>query len=616
MDKPQALELLAPARTCAIARQAILHGADAVYIGGPDHGARAAASNSVAEIAGLCTFAHTYRARVYVTLNTIIFDSELDGVRRIATDLYRAGVDALIVQDMALLRLDLPPIALHASTQCDTRTPQKARFLAECGFSQVVIARECSEQEIKDIRAAMPPSVAIEAFVHGALCVSYSGDCQASFCTSGRSANRGTCAQMCRLAYNLTDSGGNVLARGKHLLSLRDLNRLDDIESMALAGVASFKIEGRLKDEGYVKTVVAAYRREIDRVIALHPDRFVRASQGRSEVSFCPDVKRVFNRRFTSYFYNPDLAATQPMAQTDTPKWVGLPVATVTRSRGKTLDIKASATIANGDGLGYFTPGGTYTGFRVNRAENGRLHTARPVDIAPGTQLYRNSSTEFDAAMARDTATRTLALEMTLRPLPDGRIALRCLTEGGDYAEVADSIGTFPAKSPQKAVRRDILAKSGGTAYALTSITDAVGDNIFIPASALTALRRRAIAALDSQRVASYRYDYRRPENREFPFVSDTLTYHDNVANRLAEAFYRDHGVKTMARALECASPSAVAPGTVVMTTRYCLRRELGACLRTPQCKKLPRELYLENGNVRFSLDFDCKNCRMHVRKA
>lgn len=299
MKRPTPLELLAPARTCDIARQAILHGADAVYIGGPSHGARAAASNSVDEIADLCTFAHEFRARVYVTLNTIIFDSELSGVEEIVGKLYRAGVDALIVQDMALLRLDIPPIALHASTQCDARTPDKARFLAECGFSQIVIPRECSEQEIKEIRVAIPADVAIEAFVHGALCVSYSGDCQASFATSGRSANRGTCSQMCRLAYNLTDAEGNVLMHDKHLLSLRDLNRLNRLEDMAMAGVSSFKIEGRLKDAAYVKTVVSAYRQMLDRVIEAHPDRFCRASQGSSKLTFSPDVNNVFNRGFT-----------------------------------------------------------------------------------------------------------------------------------------------------------------------------------------------------------------------------------------------------------------------------------------------------------------------------
>lgn len=616
MDRLRALELLAPARTCEIGRQAILHGADAVYIGGPTHGARAAASNTVNDIASLCEFAHTFRARVYVTLNTIIFDHELDAVRRTVDALYRAGADALIVQDMALLRMDIPPIALHASTQCDARTPEKARFLADCGFSQIVIPRESSEQEIKDIRAALPEDVAVEAFVHGALCVSYSGDCQASFCTSGRSANRGQCAQMCRLAYNLTDGEGKVLAKERHLLSLRDLNRTADLERMALAGVSSFKIEGRLKDAGYVKNVVGAYRRELDRIIAAHPGRFVRASQGTSELSFRPDVDKVFNRGFTSYFLNPTLPNGHSMAETATPKWIGTPVGTVAACRGKVIDIKASAPIANGDGLGYFDREGRYAGFRVNRAEGNRLFTAKAVDISAGARLYRNSSVEFDAAMARETATRRLPLRLDLRLLPDGRTVLKYATEGGDFVEIVRDIATSEAKSPQKEVRRRNLGKLGDTVFALDALTDSVDDNVFIPASALSALRREGIDALLRQRTASYRFDYRRPEDKKALFVADSLTYHDNVANSLAEAFYRDHGVKHIDRALECGSPSEVAEGTTVMTTRYCLRRELGACLRSKDGGKLPRELYFENGNVRFRLDFDCKSCRMHVKKA
>ncbi len=616
MTPPAPLELLAPARTCAIARQALLHGADAVYIGGPAYGARLAAANPVADIAELCEFAHQFRARVYVTLNTIIFDSELEQVRHTVFDLYRAGVDALIVQDMGLLRMHLPPIALHASTQCDIRSPQKARFLAECGFSQIVIPRECTEQEIKDIRAAVPPEVAIEAFVHGALCVSYSGDCQASYCTSGRSANRGACAQMCRLAYNLTDAEGRVLVREKHLLSLRDLNRLDRLESMALAGVSSFKIEGRLKDESYVKTVVGAYRRELDRIIGEHPARFVRASQGRSVLTFRPDVGKVFNRGFTSYFFDADRSAPGSMAQISTPKWIGEPVGTVVANRGKYLDIKADTKFANGDGLGYFTPDGAFTGFRVNRAEGSRLWLAREIDVKPGTKLFRNSSVEFDAVMDRATAARTLPLKMHLRPVDDLHVALRCETEGGDFIEIVREIVPSPAKSPQKEVRKGILGKLGTTIFTLVEIADDLPQEVFLPASALTALRREAIQALERQRRASYRFDYRRPENRDVPFIKSALSYHDNVANALAEQFYRDHGVADIARAIECTPQARIPASTTVMTTRYCLRRELGACLRTPEGRNLPSDLYLTNGNVRFRLDFDCKNCRMLVKKA
>ncbi len=616
MNRPAPLELLAPARNCEIAREAILHGADAVYIGGPSHSARAAASNSVDEIAGLCGFAHQFRARVYVTLNTIIFDSELDAVRQTVVDLYRAGTDALIVQDMALLRLDIPPIALHASTQCNARTPEKAKFLAECGFSQIVIPRECSEQEIKDIRDAVPDNVTIEAFVHGALCVSYSGDCQASFTTSGRSANRGTCSQMCRLAYNLTDSEGNILIRDRHLLSLRDLSRLDELERMALAGVSSFKIEGRLKDASYVKTVVGAYRRAIDRVINAHPDRFCRASQGKSVLTFAPDVNNVFNRGFTSYFFagRPDNGTS--VAQIDTPKWIGNPVGKIQSNRGKSIEIRGNVRIANGDGLGYFKKDGAFTGFRVNRAEGNRLFLAKPIDAQPGTDLFRNSSAEYDAAMARDTASRTLSLRMDLRLAGNGRIALRCETEGGDFVEIVRNTDHSAARVPQNEVRRRNLGKLGGTVFTLAGFSDSLPDVMFIPASALTALRREAIEALEHQRAATCPRDCRRAENKDAKFIKTVLDYHDNVANRLSRRFYYDHGVTQISPALECGTPAKIPKECVVMTTRYCLRRQLGTCLRTPEGKKLPSDLFLTNGNVRFHLEFDCSRCQMHVKKA
>lgn len=615
MKKHIPLELLAPARTCKTGRLAILHGADAVYIGGPSHGARASASNSIEDIRELCEFAHQFRARVYVTLNTIIFDSELEEVRNTVMRLYRAGVDALIVQDMALLRMEIPPIALHASTQCDTRTPEKAKFLAECGFSQIVIARECSEEEVRAIRAAIPADVSIEAFVHGALCVSYSGDCQASYCTSGRSANRGNCAQMCRLAYDLTDAQGNVLIANRHLLSLRDLNRMEHIERMAMSGVSSFKIEGRLKDDAYVKTVVAAYRREIDRVIATHPDRFIRASQGRSQVSFTPDVTKVFNRRFTPYFFDPDKVSGRGMAEFSTPKWIGQPVGVVKSNLGKCITLFAPAQISNGDGLGYFNSKGMYTGFRVNRVDGYKLYPARAVDVAPGDSLYRNSSTEFEAAMAQETATRKLELKMTLRLSASDRISLRCKTEGGSHVEISKEIVPSTAKSPQGEVRSRNFGKLGGTIYTLTEYEDTLPDDLFIPASELSALRRDALNALERQRRATYRFDYRRSENKDAPYVNSSLTYHDNVANSLAEQFYREHGAKEIARAIECTPPTLIPADTTVMTTRYCLRRELGACLRTPEGKKLPSVLYLTNGNIRFRLDFDCKRCQMIVKK-
>ncbi len=622
--RPIPLELLAPARDCEVGRHAILHGADAVYIGGPTHGARAAAGNSIEDIAELCRFAHAYRCRVYVTLNTIIFDSEIPAVEALVDSLYRAGVDALIVQDMALLRMRIPPIALHASTQCDMRSPRKAAFLAACGFSQLVLPRELSEQEIREMRQAVPADVALEAFVHGALCVSYSGDCQASFATGGRSANRGRCAQMCRLPYTLTDANGRVLARDLHLLSLRDMRRLDQLPAMAMAGVQSFKIEGRLKDAAYVKTVVGAYRRALDKLIAEHPDKFCRASQGRSVLTFEPRVEQAFNRGFTSYFFaGRDGEGNGKMASHLTPKWVGLPVGKVTANRGRFLQVDATAELHNGDGLGYFRKDGSFAGFRANRVEAGRVFPLKPVDVPAGATLYRNLDTEQETALARPTAQRLLDLNLTLRMAGNNSLCL-CARTGEDYAEVAVPFEPSEARTPQTDARARVLTKLGDTVYSASQVNDLVPPDVFIPASTLTALRRQAIEALDRQRRATYQRELRRPEDRCAELPSTVLTYHDNVANVLARQFYLDHGAESILPALETGAPADVPEDTVVMTTRYCLRRELGECPRLgrssdgatphePLPKSTTAPLYIENANARFRLSFDCAACRMHL---
>lgn len=346
----RSIELLAPARNADVAIEAIKHGADAVYMGAGSHGARAAAGNSLDDIERVVKYAHIFGARVYVTVNTIVYDDELLQVEQLVRSLYNIGVDALIVQDMALLQMDLPPIALHASTQCDIRTPQKAQLMQAAGFSQVVLARELSLEETAAIHASV--DVPLEAFVHGALCVSYSGDCQAGWALQRRSANRGECPQICRLRYDLLDADGRMLVKGKHLLSLRDLNRSKYIEEMLESGVSSLKIEGRLKDADYVKNITAHYRRLLDEIIGAHPDKYVRASYGSSKISFTPDVAQSFNRGFTTYFTKP-LALSSRMASINTPKWSGVPVGTVKSVSPKFITAALSTQLANGDGLGF-----------------------------------------------------------------------------------------------------------------------------------------------------------------------------------------------------------------------------------------------------------------------
>lgn len=604
------LELLAPARDAEIARQAILHGADAVYMAGPSHGARAAASNSLQSIRDVARFAHQYGCRLYVPLNTIIYDDELDAVRRLIHDYWEAGADALIVQDMGILRMEgLPPIALHASTQCDIRTPQKAAFLAACGFEQVVIPREFSLKEIAETRRALPTDVAIEAFVHGALCVCYSGDCQASQVALGRSANRGECAQMCRMAYDLTDARGNVLIRSKHLLSLRDMRRLESLEDMALAGVSSFKVEGRLKDAAYVKQVVGAYRHKLDEVIANNPFKFCRASWGKSSLSFTPDASKAFNRSFTPYFL---CGTPAKMASIDTPKSIGEKVGTVTAVSGNCISARLSADLANGDGLGFFNKQGQFAGFRLNSIKDSRLFAASPVEgLAPGATLYRNLDSRLSLALAApNTATRTIHVSLALWQTPAG-LALRMEIPSGPMAIATAPYAPQEARTPQIEVRRRQLGRLGDTIFAANSITDSLPPSLFVPSSLLASLRRDAADLLLATILTSHRRSLRRPERKDAPLPAASLSYHDNIANRLARQFYADHGASATPATIELqkAPPS----GTVVMTTRYCLRRELGACLRSPDAKKLPSPIFLKNRAACFQLHFDCENCQMQV---
>lgn len=616
--QPTPLELLAPARNAEIARQAILHGADAVYIGGPSHGARAAATNSIEDIASLTSFAHLYGVKVYVTLNTLVYDSEISEVQKNIKNLRNAGVDALIVQDLGILEMDIPPIDLHASTQCDIRTPEKAKFLASIGFSQLVLPREFSLNQIREVRNVVPSDVKLEAFVHGALCVSYSGDCQASLLAKGRSANRGECAQMCRLSYDLTDEDGRVLLSDKHLLSLRDLCRINDIERLADAGISSFKIEGRLKDVAYVKNTTAAYRQAIDEIISKYPDKYCRSSYGKTTLSFSPDLEKTFNRGYTSYFIDGKPEKATKMANLDTPKWVGERVATVVRCDGKRIIIKPLKQLNNGDGLGYFDADGKYAGFHLNRVEANTLHTLAPLNIPRGTVLYRNRDTKYDTLMASDTAERIISVDTSLSisqdiNSPTRSLSLTLTSENGVKATASIEVSPDTAKSPQRELRKRELRKMGDTPFAVSGYTDAVPDDMFIPASILSRLRRQATDALQRAIVDSYSRSERREESAEvLSYPSPSLSYHDNVANRLAGKLYLDHGASIAEKALEI-TPHPSDDEITVMTTRYCLRRELGCCLKEKEGQSLPKKLFISSGAVRYRLDFDCAKCQMHV---
>ncbi len=604
MSTRRAIELLAPAKDANIGIEAILHGADAVYIGAPRYGARAAAGCTTDDIARLCDFAHTYNARVYVALNTILYDRELADAERIAHEMYRAGVDALIVQDMALLQLDLPPIALHASTQCDNRTPERVQFLADAGFSQVVLARELSLHEISEI--ARTTNVPLEAFIHGALCVSYSGQCYLSAALTGRSANRGECAQCCRLPYTLVDGSGRIITRDRHLLSLKDLNQSDHLEAMLDAGISSLKIEGRLKDATYVKNITSHYRKLLDKILARRSNDYHRASEGVSEINFHPDPYKSFNRGFTSYFI--EGRQEIPIIQPATPKSTGEPVGVVEKIlTPRSFRCKATAELHNGDGLCYIDRSGNFHGFRLNRVDGKILYTATPHNLTTGAKLYRNSDLHFDAALARPTAQRYIPVEITLGETPSG-FALT-ISDGHITTTHHCVAEKEEAQRPQQERQKQELSKLGNTPFRATHIKIETAIDYFIPPSQLSAWRREAIEWFSRARRLAYRPERRKQVATQPLWATTSVDYHANIANREAECFYRQHGVTAIAPAFELQP----ANGAELMRTRHCIRHHLGACLRTPEGQKLREPLTLLQGNTHLALHFDCAHCEMVI---
>lgn len=615
---PRELELLAPARDEATAIAAINHGADAVYIGAPEFGARAAASNSIESIKRVVDAAHPFGVKVYVTFNTIIYNHELKKAEQLIEDLWKIGVDALIVQDLGILNLNIPPIDLHASTQTDARSIAKIQRLADMGFSQIVLPREFTLKEIKEATAAVP-GVDFEVFIHGALCVSYSGDCQAGWMLSGRSANRGECPQICRLEFALTDSKGNKLeslpdggSAVRHWLSTADLCRLTDLRDLIEAGASSFKIEGRLKSASYVKNITLAYSKELDEIVRQSDGALKRSSFGEVAANFEPDVTRSFNRGFTSFFLRSP--KNTGVTSWKTVKWAGKAVGKLISSQGNRLKVSITEEINNGDGLGYFDSDGKFKGFKVNRAEGSYLYPAPGAETPsiPGTELYRNFDKQWEDRMTRtDSARRTISVSMTLRSTKDSRIALDVRDERGcEVSVTTDEAYKDTAQSEQMDHRRTQLGRLGDTIYKLGSLDDRCGS-IFIPSKALASLRRSAVELLNSLWCIRYQRPLRRP-NKLAPdaFSNLTTSYHDNIANRQAENFYRSHGAIVKEKAAEIELPKK---DTVVMTTRYCLRRELGACRKEASCGRLPEELWLEAPIGRLRLDFDCPSCQMKV---
>lgn len=603
--KQRPIELLAPAKNLECGIEAINHGADAVYIGAPRFGARAAAGNSLADIEALVQYAHLYNVRIYVTVNTILRDDELKETEAMIWDLYRAGVDALIVQDMGLTQLNLPPIPLHASTQMDNRTVEKVRFLADAGFRQVVLARELSVNEISRIHAACPDTL-LEVFIHGALCVSYSGQCYVSEACFGRSANRGECAQFCRLQFDMTDADGKVIEKGKHLLSLKDMNQSDNLEELLDAGASSLKIEGRLKDVSYVKNVTAYYRQKLDALFKRRKE-YVRASSGSVKLAFRPQLDKSFSRGFTDYFAhgrNPGIFSF------NTPKSLGEEVGTVKEIRGNYLTVAGVKAFSNGDGLCYIDAQGRLQGFRVNRVENNKLFPQEMPRIKPKTVLYRNFDQEFDRIMQKKSAERKLTVDVSLAENNFG-FTLTICDEDGNSVSMALSKNKELARTPQHDNLINQLGKLGNTPFVPRNIEVDLSENWFIPSSELAELRRATVEKLLALRRINYHRELWRMPETEHPYPQKELTYLGNVMNKEAAAFYQKHGVERIAPAFEVEHPE----GAALMFCKHCLRYSMGWCPVHHKVKSPYREpYYLVSGDgKKFRLQFDCKNCQMKV---
>lgn len=603
---PRPIELLSPAKDLACGIEAINHGADAVYIGAPKFGARAAAGNTIDDIRQLCDYAHLFGVRIYVALNTILKDDELEEAGQLIWQLYRAGADALIVQDMGITQLDLPPIPLHASTQTDNRTPEKVRFLQDVGFEQVVLARELSLNEIRRISEAV--TVPLEVFVHGALCVSYSGQCYLSAALGGRSANRGECAQYCRLPYTMVDAEGREMASGKHLLSLKDMNRSGQLEALLDAGVSSFKIEGRLKDISYVKNITAYYRKKLDAVLCHRPE-YCRASAGKSTYTFEPVAEKSFNRGFTPFYLN---ERTADVTAFDTPKSLGEPVGVVKELKGNSFTVAGLKQLNNGDGLAFFNSRGELEGFRVNKVEANRVFPLEMPTLRPKTPLYRNYDQAFEKEMAKPSAERKLAVCLEFLDNAFG-FTLSMTDETGAAVMIAQPFAKEPARRDQEENIRTQLSKLGNTPFEATEVRVGMSDNWFVPSSLLADMRRQAVEKLQSNRMARYSrcVSKRSEQPAALPvYPEKQLTYLGNISNLKAESFYKAHGVEHVARAFELAPVKDVP----LMFTRHCLRYSMGWC-PTYQKEKSPYKepYYLLYKDTRLKLQFDCKHCQMLV---
>lgn len=601
------IELLAPAKNIECGIAAINCGADAVYIGAPKFGARVAAGNSISDIEKLIAFAHKYRAKVYVTINTILYDQELEEVEKLIQDLYQKGVDAIIIQDMGILEMNLPPVPLIASTQADNCNLEKVKFFEKIGLHRVILARELSLVQIKEIRANT--SIELESFVHGSLCVCYSGRCYLSYAMGGRSANRGECAQPCRLKYNLVDDRGNIIVKNKHLLSLKDLNLSEHLEELLNAGITSFKIEGRLKDVPYVKNTVAYYRKKIDKI--LDGTSFCKASSGKTNTQFTPDLNKTFNRGYTSYFL---YGRGENITSFDTPKSTGESIGIITKVFKNYILIDSDKTLHNGDGICFFPEKDEdLHGTKINKVEGDKIYPDSIDFLRQGLQIFRNFDIEFDTQIRNDNSKRKINVTITIADTESG-----FTIHATDENEISASVNfTYTKKTAHNKIKmietiKKQLSKSGDTIFDITEVLIKITTVFFIPISILNSIRRDTLQKLETLRINTNHRNSRVFIPNNVPFPEKKLNYQKNISNQKAIEFYKRHGVEDIEMAFEINNPQNTKN---LMTLKHCLKFSLGNCPKFHVQKNITNneKLYLQGNHKNLNIKFDCDSCELQI---
>ncbi|MBE9468597.1 MAG: U32 family peptidase [Bacteroidetes bacterium] len=602
------IELLSPAKNLECGIAAINHGADAVYIGASKFGARKAASNNIQDIEALIKYAHKYYAKVYITINTILFDDELEGVKKIINQLYQAGADALIIQDMGLLELDLPPIPLHASTQTHNYDLNKILFLQNVGFQRLILARELSLKQINNIN--QNTNIELEYFVHGALCVSFSGQCYFSQAVYNRSANRGECAQPCRLPYSLVDAKGNVLAKDKHLLSMKDLNLSAHLNELIKAGISTFKIEGRLKDVGYVKNITSYYRQKIDSLIETDKS-IIKASSGKTKIYFNPVPEKTFSRGFTNYFLH---ERQKDIVSLNTPKAIGEFIGKVSSVNKDYFVINSKSKLNNGDGICFFNKEGKLVGININNVVGDKIYTAEKINIKEETSIYRNLDKNFTKKLnSNNTSQRKIDVEFVFEETDNG-FCIKAKDEDDNFVQYSYDCKKILSNNKNnfnENIKKQI-SKTGNSIFNASKIEINVKENYFIQISALNNMRREVLTLLEKEREKNYKLQRVSLVKNNFPYPEKKLDFNANILNKKAEEFYKRHKAEKTEPAFELQKKL---DGKTIMTTRHCLKYQFGLCPKIKKHSKIVEPLYLVDKNNKYRLEFDCKNCVMKIIK-